>query len=79
MYREWKNIEFSIKVLYMNLETMRLRGRPRNSWQDKVKEYRRLVGGKGCKEKVRNRRAMEEAPENSKESLHSPHVNGMNE
>jgi hypothetical protein len=25
------------KVLYMNLETMRLRGRPRNRWQDEVR------------------------------------------
>jgi len=35
------------KVLFMNLETMRLRGRPRNRWQDEVKEDGRLVGGKG--------------------------------
>jgi len=27
-----------IKVLYMNLGTTRLRGRPRNRWQDKVRE-----------------------------------------
>jgi len=26
------------KVLYMNLETTRLRGRPRNRWQDEVRE-----------------------------------------
>ena len=26
------------KVLYMNLETTRLRGRPRNRWQDEVKK-----------------------------------------
>jgi len=26
------------KVLYMNLEAMRLRGRPRNRWQDEVRE-----------------------------------------
>ena len=25
------------KVLYMNLETKRLRGRPRNRWQDEVR------------------------------------------
>jgi hypothetical protein len=43
------------KVLYMNLETKRLRGRPRSRWQDEVKEDRRLVGGKGWKEKVYNR------------------------
>jgi len=38
------------KVLYMNLETTRLRGRPRKRWQDE-----RLVGGKGWKERVYNR------------------------
>ena len=40
------------KVLYMNLETTRLRGRPRNRWQDEVREDGRLVGGKGWKERV---------------------------
>jgi hypothetical protein len=39
----------------MNLEAARLRGRPRNRWQDKVREDRRLVGVKGWKEKVYNR------------------------
>ena len=34
------------KVLYMNMETTRLRGRPRNRWQDEVREDGRLVGGK---------------------------------
>jgi hypothetical protein len=33
------------RVLYMNLET-RLRGRPRNRWQDKVRTDGRIVGGK---------------------------------
>jgi hypothetical protein len=36
MYIEWKKIEF-LKVLYINLETTRLRGRPRNRWQDEVR------------------------------------------
>ena len=35
MYREWKIIEFPKKV-YVNLEITRLRGRPRNTWQDEV-------------------------------------------
>ena len=35
------------RVLYMNLGTTRLRGRPRNRWQDEVREDGRLVGGKG--------------------------------
>jgi hypothetical protein len=34
------------KVLYMILETRRMRGRPRNIWQDKVREDGRLVGGR---------------------------------
>ena len=33
------------RVLYMNLGTTRLRGRPRNRWQDEVREDGRLVGG----------------------------------
>jgi hypothetical protein len=32
------------KVLCMNLETERLRGRPRNRWQDEVREDARVVG-----------------------------------
>jgi hypothetical protein len=42
MYRGWKKIEKSIN---MNLETTRLRGRPRNRWQDEVREDGRIVGG----------------------------------
>jgi hypothetical protein len=41
------------KVLYMNLEP-RLRSRPRNRWQDEVRQDGRLVGGKGWKEMVYN-------------------------
>ena len=42
-------------VLYMNLGTTRSRGRPRNRWQDKVREDGRLVVGKVWKERVYNR------------------------
>jgi hypothetical protein len=42
-------------VLYMNLETIWLRGRPRNRWQDEVREDGRIVGGEGWQEKVYNR------------------------
>jgi len=34
------------RVLYMNLGTTRLRGRPRNRWQDEVREDGRIVGRK---------------------------------
>ena len=43
------------RVLYMNLGTTRLRGRPRNRWQDEVREDGRIVGGEGRQEKVHNR------------------------
>jgi len=43
------------RALYMNLGTTRLRGRPRNRWQDEVREDGRIVGGEGWQEKVRNR------------------------
>jgi len=42
------------RVLYMNLGTI-LRGRPRNRWQDEVKEDGRIVGIEGWQEKVHNR------------------------
>jgi hypothetical protein len=61
-------------VVYMNLETTRLRGRPRNRWQNEVKEDGRMVGGEGWQEKVYNR-----APENGKELSHSAYANGLNE
>ena len=35
------------KVLSMNLETTKLRGRPRNRRQDEVRKDRRLVGSNG--------------------------------
>jgi hypothetical protein len=38
----------------MNLEMM-LRGRPRNKWQDEVREDGRLVGGKVSKGRVYNK------------------------
>jgi hypothetical protein len=39
----------------MNLDAKTLRGRPRNKWQDEVREDGRLIGGKGWKERVYNR------------------------
>ena len=35
------------RVLIWNLGTTRLRGRPRNIWQDEVREDGRIVGGEG--------------------------------
>jgi hypothetical protein len=69
MYRDWKEIELCWfgdvqrmegnrlpkRVLYMNLETTRLRGRPRNRWQDEVREDRRIVCGEEWQGKVYNR------------------------
>jgi hypothetical protein len=43
------------RVLYMNLGTTRLRGRPRNRPQDEVREDGRIVGGEGWQKKVHNR------------------------
>jgi hypothetical protein len=34
------------RVLYMNLGTKRLRGRPNNRWQDGVRADGRIVGGR---------------------------------
>jgi hypothetical protein len=53
MYREWKKIELP-RVLHMNLETRRLRVRPRNRWQDEVREDGRIVDGEGWQENVYN-------------------------
>jgi hypothetical protein len=43
------------RVLYMNLETRIPRGRPRNRWQDEVREDGRLIGGEEWHEKVYDR------------------------
>jgi hypothetical protein len=42
-------------VLYTNLESTRPRGRPRNTWQDEVREDGRIVGGEEWQEKLYNR------------------------
>jgi hypothetical protein len=43
------------RVLYMNLETTRPRGRPRNRWLDEVTGDGRMVGGQELQEKVYDR------------------------
>jgi hypothetical protein len=50
------------RVLYMNLETTRLRGRPRNRWQDKVKADGRTLGGEGWQGKVYNTEEWKKLP-----------------
>jgi hypothetical protein len=37
------------RILYMDLETTRLRGRPTNRWQDEVREDGRIVVKKARK------------------------------
>jgi hypothetical protein len=39
------------RILYMSLETKRLKGRPRNRWQDEVRENGRIVGREVWQEK----------------------------
>jgi hypothetical protein len=46
---------FPKRVLSMNLGTTRLRGRPRNRWQDEVRKDGRIVGGEEWQEKVHDR------------------------
>ena len=43
------------RVLYINLETIRSRGRPRNGWLDEVREDERMVGVEEWQEKVYDR------------------------
>ena len=43
------------RVLYMDLETTRPRGRTRNRWLDEVSEDGRMVGGEEWQEKVYDR------------------------
>ena len=45
----------SKRVLYVNMGTTRLRGRPRNRWQDEVRQDGRVVGGEGWQDRVHNR------------------------
>jgi hypothetical protein len=45
-------------VLYMNLEIIRMRGRPKNRWQDEVREHGRIVDGEEWQEKVYKRQEL---------------------
>jgi hypothetical protein len=44
------------RVLYVNSETTRPTGRPRNRWQDEVREDGRVAGGEERQEKVHGRK-----------------------
>jgi hypothetical protein len=61
-------------VLYMNLETTRPRGRPRNRWQDEVTEDGRIVGGEEWQEKVYNTEEWKKLPRTARNRrvLHRP-------
>jgi hypothetical protein len=61
------------RVLYMNLETIRTRGRPRNRWQDEVREDGRIVGGEEWQEKLYDRKEWKKG----KESSHYAQNNGI--
>jgi hypothetical protein len=50
-----EEIRIPKKVLSTSLGATRLRGRPRNRWQDEVREDGRLFGGNGWKESVYKR------------------------
>jgi hypothetical protein len=50
-----EEIRIPKRVLCMNFGTTRLRGRPRNRWQDEVRKDGRIVGGEGWQEKVLDR------------------------
>jgi len=43
------------RELFTNLETTRLRGKPRSRWQDEMREDGRVVGGEGWQEQVHNK------------------------
>jgi len=43
------------RILYMNFGMTRLTVRPRNRWQDGVREDGRIIGGEVWQEKVHNR------------------------
>jgi hypothetical protein len=79
IYREWKNIQNSQTSIVYEFGKIRPRGRTRNRRQDEVREDGRIVGGEVWQEKNIQQRGMEEDPDNGKESLHSAHVNGINE
>jgi len=57
----------------MNLETTRLRGRPRNRQQDEVRVDGRIVGGEGWQKKVCNREEWKKLLRMAR-NCHIPHM-----
>jgi hypothetical protein len=62
------------RVLYKNLKSTRPRGRPRNRWQDEVRDDGRVVGGEEGQEKVYNREKWKKLlkTERNRHILHMP-------
>jgi hypothetical protein len=62
------------RVLNINLESTRPRGRPRNRWQDEVREDGRIVGGEEWHKKVYNREEWKKLlrPARNRRILHMP-------
>jgi hypothetical protein len=46
-----EEIRIPKRVLYMNLESIRPKGRPRNRWHDEIREDGGIVGGEEWQEK----------------------------
>jgi hypothetical protein len=61
------------RVLYINLELKRPTGRPRNRWQDEVREDGRIVGGEEWQEKVYNREEWKKLLRTAR-NRHIPHM-----
>ena len=74
MYIGWKLIELSQRVLYMNLGTKRLRGKPKNRWQDEVREDGIIVGGEVWQERIYNREEWKKllSTARNRRNLHMP-------
>jgi hypothetical protein len=79
MYREWSENRIPKRILHINSETTRTRGRPRNKWQDEVTEDGRTVGGEEWQENVYNKEKWKKLLRTEKKSSHSAHGNGTNE
>jgi hypothetical protein len=64
----------SKRVLYMNLESTRPRGRPRNRWQNEVREDGRIVVGEEWQEKVYNREEWKQLLRTARNCRHILHM-----